>query len=119
MNKHAEPFLLEADQAYADYLRNTRARIDADGEAQRQRQGARVGISRVHESAHLHVAGQAPYIDDLPERAGALPGVVDVIVAAAIPGVNECGAIVHDAPILADGEVHYLGQPVFAVIAND
>ena len=28
--------------------------------------GARVGISRPHESAHLHVAGAAPYIDDLP-----------------------------------------------------
>ena len=144
MNKQAEPFLLEADLAYADYLRNTRARIDADGEAQRVQQGARVGISRPHESAHLHVAGQAPYIDDLPELAGtlhaalglspvahgrimavaidkirALPGVVDVIVAADIPGVNDCGPIVHDDPILADGEVHYVGQPVFAVIATD
>ena len=28
MNKQAEPFLLEADLAYADYLRNTRARIE-------------------------------------------------------------------------------------------
>jgi len=144
MNKQAEPFLLEADLAYADYLRNTRARIDADGEAQRQQAGARVGISRAHESAHLHVAGAAPYVDDLPELAGtlhaalglspvahgritafaidtirALPGVVDVIVAADIPGANDCGPIVHDDPILADGTVHYVGQPVFAVIATD
>ena len=144
MNKQAEPFLLEADLAYADYLRNTRARIDADGEAQRQQAGARVGISRAHESAHLHVAGAAPYVDDLPELAGtlhaalglspvahgritafaidairALPGVVDVIVASDIPGVNDCGPIVHDDPILADGIVHYVGQPVFAVIATD
>ena len=36
------------------------------------RAGARVGISRPHESAHLHVAGSAPYIDDLPELAGTL-----------------------------------------------
>ena len=144
MNKHAEPILIEADLAYADYLRNTRARIDADAEARRLEQGERVGISRAHESAHLHVSGQAPYIDDLPELAGtlhaalglspvahgrikafaidairALPGVVAVITAADIPGVNDCGAIVHDDPILADGEVHYLGQPVFAVIATD
>ncbi|MFL6698655.1 MAG: molybdopterin cofactor-binding domain-containing protein, partial [Vitreoscilla sp.] len=144
MNKQAEPFLIEADLAYADYLRNTRARIDATAEAQRLQQGERVGVSRAHESAHLHVAGQAPYIDDLPELAGtlhaalglsplahgrikafaidrirALPGVVAVITAADIPGVNDCGAIVHDDPILADGEVHYLGQPVFAVIATD
>ena len=34
--------------------------------------GARVGISRPHESAHLHVAGEAAYIDDLPELAGTL-----------------------------------------------
>ncbi|MDE2400858.1 MAG: xanthine dehydrogenase molybdopterin binding subunit [Burkholderiales bacterium] len=97
-----------------------------------------------HESAHLHVAGRAPYTDDLPELAGtlhcalglspqahgrllsidtaaiaALPGVVAVLTAADIPGVNDCGAIVHDEPILADGHVHYLGQPVFAVLATD
>ena len=101
-----------------------------------------VGASLPHESAHLHVAGAAPYVDDLPELAGtlhaalglspvahgrlvavdrdriaALPGVVAVIVAADIPGANDCGPVVHDDPILADGVVHYLGQPVFAVIA--
>jgi xanthine dehydrogenase small subunit len=95
-----------------------------------------------HESAHLQVAGGAPYVDDLPELAGtlhaalglspvahgrlvavdreriaALPGVVAVLVAADIPGPNDCGPVVHDDPILADGVVHYLGQPVFAVIA--
>ncbi|MDP3610411.1 MAG: hypothetical protein Q8R98_01020, partial [Rubrivivax sp.] len=31
-----------------------------------------VGTSRPHESAHLHVAGAAPYTDDLPELAGTL-----------------------------------------------
>ena len=102
-----------------------------------------VGRDHAHESAHLHVAGTATYIDDLPELAGtlhcalglsplahgrlkgirldalrALPGVVDVIAAEHIPGENECGPIVHDDPILASGEVHYLGQPVFAVIAS-
>jgi len=144
MNKEVEAFLIEPGLAYADYLRNTRSRIDVDGEAERQRQGARVGVSRRHESAHLHVAGEATYVDDMPELAGtlhaalglspvahgrikafaierirALPGVVDVLVAADIPGVNDCGAIVHDDPILADGTVHYLGQPVFAVIATE
>jgi xanthine dehydrogenase large subunit len=95
-----------------------------------------------HESARLHVAGAAPYIDDLPELAGTLhaalglspvahgrilsidlaglraqPGVVAVLTAADIPGVNDCGAIVHDEPILADGVVHSLGQPMFAVLS--
>lgn len=102
-----------------------------------------VGTNRAHESAHLHVAGRATYIDDIPEIDGtlhcalglsplahgrlrrvkldvlrALPGVVDVLLAADIPGPNECGPIVHDDPILADGELRYLGQPVFAVIAT-
>lgn len=103
-----------------------------------------VGASRPHESAALHVAGEAAYIDDLPELAGTLhaalglspvahgklvsidiarlaaqPGVVAVLTAADIPGTNDCGPIVHDDPILADGTLHYLGQPVFAVIASD
>lgn len=107
------------------------------------REGHRVGISRPHESAHLHVAGEAAYIDDLPELAGtlhaalglspiahgrllgvdlaalrAMPGVVEVLLAADIPGTNDCGPIVHDDPVLADGELRYLGQPVFAVIAT-
>ena len=103
----------------------------------------RVGVSRPHESAHLHVAGEATYIDDIPELAGtlhcalglspaangkltgmtldtirALPGVVLVISACDIPGPNDCGSIIHDDPILCDGEIRYLGQPVFAVIAT-
>ena len=43
------------------------AAADADVAA-----GARVGVSRPHESAHLHVAGEAPYTDDIPELAGTL-----------------------------------------------
>lgn len=95
-----------------------------------------------HESAHLHVSGEAMYVDDLPELAGtahaalglstqaharivrlaldavrAMPGVIGVLTAADIPGPNDCGPILHDDPILAGGEVHYVGQPVFAVIA--
>ncbi|HJV59649.1 MAG TPA: xanthine dehydrogenase molybdopterin binding subunit [Albitalea sp.] len=102
-----------------------------------------VGRARPHESAHLHVAGEASYVDDLPELAGtlhaalglspvahgrlagmalarirALPGVVAVLTADDIPGPNDCGAILHDEPILAAGELRYLGQPVFAVIAE-
>jgi xanthine dehydrogenase large subunit len=102
-----------------------------------------VGKDHAHDSAHLHVAGTAAYIDDLPELAGtlhaalglspvahgrlkgirfdalrALPGVVAVLGAEHIPGENQCGPIVHDDPILASGEVLVLGQPVFAVIAQ-
>ncbi len=103
------------------------------------------GQSRPHESARLHVSGEAAYVDDLPELAGtlhaalglspvafgrfdarafdasalrAMPGVVAVLTAADIPGENDCGPLLHDDPILADGEVRYLGQPVFLVVAD-
>jgi xanthine dehydrogenase large subunit len=103
-----------------------------------------VGAALPHESAALHVAGRAAYVDDLPELAGTLhaalglspvahgrllsidvealkrePGVVAVLTAADIPGTNDCGPIVHDDPILAEGEVRYLGQPVFVVVAHE
>lgn len=103
-----------------------------------------VGVSRAHESAHLHVAGRAHYTDDIPEvdrtlhmalglspvahgsiRAldvdalRAMPGVVSVLTAADIPGANDCGPVVHDDPVLARDTVYYLGQPVFAVVAAD
>ncbi|MDN3545679.1 MAG: xanthine dehydrogenase molybdopterin binding subunit [Roseateles asaccharophilus] len=105
---------------------------------------AQVGVSRPHESAALHVSGEARYTDDIPEAQGTLhaalglsplahgrllgvdlellrrqPGVVAVLTAADLPGENNCGPLVHDDPILADGELRYLGQPVFAVIATD
>ncbi len=103
-----------------------------------------VGISRAHEAAHLHVSGEAVYIDDIAEAHGTLhaalglspiahgtlvsvdlellrrqPGVVAVLTAADIPGENNCGPLLHDDPILADAELRYVGQPVYAVIATD
>ncbi len=102
-----------------------------------------VGRAVPDESAHLHVTGEAEYIDDAPAEEGLLhivlglspvargritridtaplrsmPGVVDVLTAADIPGANNCGTIVHDEHILADSEVAFLGQPVLAVVAT-
>ena len=102
-----------------------------------------VGLSRVHESAALHVLGQATYTDDIPEVQGTLhaafglsskahakltavdleavrasAGVVAVLTVADIPGTNDCGPIIHDDPILADGLVMYVGQPIFIVVAD-
>jgi xanthine dehydrogenase large subunit len=107
---------------------------------------AAVGVRHAHESAHLHMAGAAPYTDDLPELTGtlhaalglspiahgvieqldlaavrAMPGVVDVFTAQDIPGHNDCGPLVHDDPILAGdagGVLRHVGQPVFAVVAT-
>ena len=101
------------------------------------------GRALPHESAALHVAGEATYVDDMPHLEGTCflalglsehaharlvrvdleavvqaPGVLAVFTAADIPGVNDCGPIIADEPILAAGEVHYRGQPVFAVAAS-
>ncbi|WP_028220959.1 xanthine dehydrogenase molybdopterin binding subunit [Paraburkholderia oxyphila] len=122
MNQQAEPFLEEA-----------KAREPF----------AQVHVSRAHESAHLHVSGRATYTDDIPNVAGTLhaalglsqksharivsmdlskvratPGVVAVLTAGDIPGVNDCGPIIHDDPVLADGVVQYVGQPMFIVVAT-
>ncbi len=103
----------------------------------------RVGTPLPHESAHLHVSGDARYTDDVPEPIGTLhaaigmserahariqsidlgpvkaaPGVVDVVTADDIPGANDLGGPVKDDPIFADGLVQYVGQSVFAVAAT-
>ncbi|MFO1326543.1 MAG: xanthine dehydrogenase molybdopterin binding subunit [Rubrivivax sp.] len=99
-----------------------------------------------HESALLHVTGEAVYTDDIPELRGtlyaalikspvahgelvgegidraavlAMHGVVAVFTARDIPGENNCGPIVHDDPFLADGTVQFLGQPVAVVVARE
>jgi xanthine dehydrogenase large subunit len=46
------------------------------------------------------------------------PGVVAVFTAADIPGDNNVGPLRHDEPLLADGEVHFAGQPLFLVAAH-
>src|SRR5262249_8827985 len=132
MNKPHETALIEAVPAHAPSPGADAAPSPTLG----------VGAPHPHESAHLHVAGEATYVDDMPELAGtlhaafglppvahgrlksieldavrALPGVVDAFGADAIPGQNDCGPIVHDDPILAEGTVWYLGQPVFVVLA--
>jgi xanthine dehydrogenase large subunit len=95
-----------------------------------------------HDSADLHVAGAATYVDDMPEPPGVLhlafghaaeghaalvsldleavraaPGVVAVFTAADIPGENNVGPVVHDDRLLAEDEVLYPGQPLFLVAA--
>jgi xanthine dehydrogenase large subunit len=102
-----------------------------------------LGAALAHDSAHLHVAGEADYIDDLVEPRGTLyaalgksakaharivaldlaavrasPGVVAVMTGADIPGVNDVGPVIHDETILADTLVQYVGQPIFAVAAT-
>jgi len=102
-----------------------------------------LGLSLPHDAAALHVTGQARYIDDIPAPAGTLhlafglsgiahgtitgmdlsavraaPGVAAVLSAADLPDMPDCSPSAHDEPLLATGTVHYLGQPVFLVIAD-
>lgn len=103
-----------------------------------------VGKSVPHDSAAMQVAGEAQYIDDrlefpnqlhlyarLSERAHAritkldvapcyqFDGVTIAITAKDVPGELDIGAILAGDPLLANGKVEYLGQPVLAVAAND
>lgn len=96
-----------------------------------------------HDAAALHVTGAARYVDDIPTPAGTLhlafglstqasgtitamdltavrdaEGVVAVLTEGDLPFANDVSPSNHDEPLLADGTVHYLGQPLFMVIAT-
>ncbi|CAN2050373.1 Xanthine dehydrogenase molybdopterin binding subunit [Candidatus Magnetomoraceae bacterium gMMP-1] len=91
----------------------------------------------------LHVQGKSQFIDDavLPEdtlyafvlsspvacakitkldtnNAEKIKGVYAVFTAADIPGENQIGKIIPDEPLLASGEVHYIGQPIAIIISK-
>ena len=95
-----------------------------------------------HDSATLHVCGEAHYIDDIPLPQNALyaalglsqkahasfaadlspvvnaPGVVAVATAKDIIGTNDIAPVQVGDPLFADGIVHYAGQCIFAVAAD-
>ncbi|TNE67049.1 MAG: xanthine dehydrogenase molybdopterin binding subunit [Rhodobacteraceae bacterium] len=103
-----------------------------------------VGSPLPHDAAKLHVTGQARYIDDIPLPAGALhlafglstvahgeftamdlsavraaPGVVRVYTAEDFHGhVPDCSPSLGDEPLLTSGEVQFIGQPIFLVVAT-
>ena len=101
-----------------------------------------VGLTIPHESAALHVTGDALYTDDLvlrtkdvlhaypvqvmhararitalrTEPALQVPGVVRVLTAADVPGVNDAG-VKHDEPLFPD-EVMFFGHAVCWVLGE-
>ena len=102
-----------------------------------------VGRKIPHESAARHVSGEALYIDDRLEFPNQLhlairvsdlphamikhidtspclqlPGVACVITAKDIPGQLDIGAVFPGDPLLADGKVEYVGQPILVVAAS-
>ena len=102
-----------------------------------------VSKSLPHDAAKLHVTGTARYVDDVPMPTGTLhlafgtstialgslksvnldkvkqaPGVVAVLEASDLPFENDVSPSIHDEPLLSDGTVHYVGQPIFLVVAR-
>lgn len=55
-------------------------------------------------------------IDDTEARA--VPGVMAVVTASDVPGLNRFGRAIKDQPVLADSKVRQVGDPVAAVAAT-
>ncbi|MFC7503656.1 xanthine dehydrogenase molybdopterin binding subunit [Nocardioides sp. GCM10030258] len=105
--------------------------------------GTMIGRPIPHEAAALHVTGRALYTDDVAARTPGLlhahpvqaphaharitrldvapaldvPGVVRVLTAEDVPGVNDAGTK-HDEPLFPD-EVMFFGHAVAWVLADD
>lgn len=102
-----------------------------------------IGKPISHDSAERHVAGSATYVDDILEPEGCLhlaPGlstiaagtitkldlskvckasdVIAVLTAKDIKGSNDCSPSIGGDPILADKEILFHGQVIFAVVAK-
>ncbi|MBW4983650.1 xanthine dehydrogenase molybdopterin binding subunit [Mameliella sp. CS4] len=99
---------------------------------------------RIHDSATKHVTGRADYTDDIALPEGALhaylgvsdvahatlkgidltavrsaPGVIGVLTAEDIPGVNDVSPTGrNDEPVFPTEKIEFHGQPLFAVIAD-
>lgn len=96
-----------------------------------------------HDAATLHVTGAARYVDDVPTSSDTLhlafglsevahgtitcmdldavraaPEVVAVLTASDLPFANDVSPSNHDEPLLTTGTIHYVGQPLFLVVAT-
>ena len=101
------------------------------------------GLDIAHESARLHVTGEAVYLDDIatPSRClhlafglaeatcgeitgldvspiKEMDGVAAVLTADDLPPSADTSPSAHDEPLLASGEVQFFGQPVFIAAAE-
>ncbi|MCB0730398.1 MAG: molybdopterin-dependent oxidoreductase [Ignavibacteriae bacterium] len=90
-----------------------------------------------------HVQGESLFVNDFPivegtlfakvvtstiahgkitkvdlDKAQSLPGVIKIITAKDIPGENQVGGIIQDESLLAENEVHFIGEPIVLIIAE-
>ena len=102
------------------------------------------GDGGVNFDAAVHVTGKSIYVDDIPVMEGMLflkifdspvahgkiksidfseaeqtEGVVKIFSYKDIPGENQVGGIIPDEQLLADGEVHFCGQPILIIAAEN
>lgn len=93
--------------------------------------------------AHNHVKGKSIYLDDIQEVNGtlyALPfdsivahakiksinleaalqhkGIVTILTAKDVTGVNQIGGIIPDEPLFAEDEVHFRGQVIALIVGT-
>jgi len=99
---------------------------------------------RIHDSATKHVTGRADYTDDIAMPEGTLhaylgvsdvahatlrgidytdvlatPGVIGVLTAGDVPGVNDISPTGrNDEPVFPTDLIQFHGQPLFAVVAE-
>ncbi len=99
---------------------------------------------RIHDSAAKHVTGRADYTDDIAMPEGTLhaylgvstvahaklpgidytdvlatPGVIGVLTAEDVPGVNDISPTgLNDEPVFPTDLIQFYGQPLFAVVAE-
>ena len=91
-----------------------------------------------------HVTGKSIYVDDIPVMEGMLfvkvfdspiahgkitsidfsaaeqmEGIVKIFSCKDVPGENQIGGIIADEPLLAADEVHYCGQPILLIVAEN
>ena len=91
-----------------------------------------------------HASGRSRYLDDIPllkntlygvicgsssahgeitgldiSQAESLPGIQRILTCKDIPGQNDIGGIIPDETLFARDTVHYRGQPVALIVADD
>lgn len=98
----------------------------------------------LHDSIIKHVTGESVFINDLNfgdqllhgyvvysniahglirsvdlEKAKSIDGVKAILNFRDIPGANQMGPVVHDEPCLAENEVHFIGQAILLIAAEN
>src|SRR3972149_11790974 len=70
---------------------------------------------KVVRSTHVHALLKRVDVS----KARKCPGVVTVVTAQDIPGINESTALLPDKPLLASERIRFAGEPIAAIASHD